>query len=38
MAGLSGYRPVEICWMTWMVQSEGSMVRMEKYRELLDRI
>jgi len=38
MAGLSGYRPVEICWMTWMVQSEGSMVRMEKYRDLLDRI
>jgi len=38
MAGLSGYRPIEICWMTWMVQSEGSMVRMEKYRDLLDRI
>ncbi len=38
MAGLSGYRPIEICWMTWMVQSEGSMVRMDKYRELLDRI
>ncbi len=38
MSGLSGYRPIEICWMTWMVQSEGSMVRMEKYRDLLDRI
>jgi len=38
MAKLSGYRPVEICWMTWMIQSEGQVVRMEKYRNLLTRI
>jgi len=38
MAKLSGYRSIEICWMTWMIQSEGNMIRMEKYRELLDKI
>lgn len=38
MAVLSGYRPVEICWMTWLIQSEGKVIRMEKYRQLLDRI
>lgn len=38
MAGLSGYRPIEICWMTWMIQSEGNMTRMEKYRDILDKI
>jgi hypothetical protein len=38
MARLSGYRPIEICWMTWMIQSEGNMTRMEKYRDLLDKI
>lgn len=38
MAMNSGYRSIEICWMTWLIQSEGSLVRMEKYRELLSRI
>jgi hypothetical protein len=38
MAGLSGYRSIEICWMTWMIQSEGNVIRMEKYRQLLDKI
>jgi len=38
IARLSGYRPIEICWMTWLIQSEGDMIRMEKYRKLLDRI
>jgi hypothetical protein len=38
MATDSGYRPIEICWMTWLIQSEGSLIRMEKYRGLLDRI
>lgn len=38
MARLSGYRPIEICWMTWLIQSEGNVIRMEKYRKLLDRI
>jgi len=38
MAELSGYRSIEICWMTWMIQSEGNAIRMEKYRDLLDKI
>lgn len=38
MADLSGYRSIEICWMTWMIQSEGNAIRMEKYRDLLDKI
>jgi len=38
MARVSGYRPIEICWMTWMIQSEGNVIRMEKYRGLLNRI
>lgn len=38
MASISGYRPVEICWMTWLIQPEGNMLRTEKYRALLKRI
>lgn len=38
LSQLSGYRPVEICWMTWLIQPEGKMVRMDKYRNLLDKI
>jgi hypothetical protein len=35
---ISGYRPIELCWMTWMIQSEGKTMRMDKYRDLLQRI
>ena len=38
VAILSGYRPIEICWMTWLIQSEGNVIRMEKYRKVLGRI
>jgi len=38
IAAATGYRPIELCWMTWMVQSEGKTMRMEKYRDLLRRI
>lgn len=38
IASVTGYRAIDLCWMTWMVQPEGKMVRMEKYRELLTRI
>jgi len=34
----SGYRPVELCWMTWLVQPEGKMMRMEKYSNILSKI
>ena len=33
-----GYRAIELCWMTWLVQSEAGMSRMEKYASLLPRI
>ncbi len=33
-----GYRPVELCWMTWLVQPEGKMMRMEKYSKILHKI
>ena len=29
IARLSGYRPIEICWMTWMIQPEGNLIRMQ---------
>lgn len=38
MSKISGYRPIEICWMTWLIQPEGRMIRMDKYQHLLDRI
>jgi hypothetical protein len=38
MSKISGYRPIEICWMTWLIQPEGHMIRMDKYQHLLDRI
>jgi hypothetical protein len=27
-----GYRPIELCWMTWLIQPEGRKIRMEKYK------
>jgi hypothetical protein len=39
MVALScGYRPVELCWMTWLVQPEGKMMRMKKYSDILHKI
>ncbi|UCH52118.1 MAG: hypothetical protein JSV54_04220 [Chloroflexota bacterium] len=35
MAQDTNYRAIELCWMTWMVQSEAGMSRMEKYSRLL---
>ena len=35
---ITGQRPIELTWMTWMVQSEGKTMRMDKYRDLLKRI
>jgi len=34
----SGYRPVELCWMTWLIQPEGKMIRMKKYSSILSKI
>jgi len=33
-----GYRPIELCWMTWLIQPEGRIMRMEKYSGLLPKI
>ena len=33
-----GYRPIELCWMTWLIQREGKMMRMKKYANLLSKI
>ncbi len=33
-----GYKPIELCWMTWLIQPEGKMMRMEKYSKLLLKI
>jgi hypothetical protein len=33
-----GYRPIELCWMTWLIQPEGGRMRMEKYRDILPKI
>jgi hypothetical protein len=33
-----GYRPIELCWMTWLIQLEGRKIRMERYRDILPKI
>jgi len=34
----TGYKPIELCWMTWLIQSEAGLSRIEKYSSLLHRI
>ena len=34
----TGYRAIEICWMTWLIQSEAGLSRIEKYASLLPKI
>jgi len=38
LAPQSGYRAIELCWMTWLVQSEAGLSRTEKYADLLPKI
>lgn len=33
-----GYKPIELCWMTWLIQPEGKIMRMEKYSKILSKI
>jgi hypothetical protein len=33
-----GYRPIELCWMTWLIQPEGKIMRMDKYSKILSKI
>ncbi|MEE8167870.1 MAG: hypothetical protein V3T58_03230 [Candidatus Hydrothermarchaeales archaeon] len=34
----TGYKAIELCWMTWLVQSEGDKIRIEKYAKVLPKI
>jgi len=38
LAPETGYRAIELCWMTWLVQSEAGLSRTEKYADLLPKI
>lgn len=38
VAKLCNYRPIELCWMTWLIQSEGDITRNEKYLDILSKI
>jgi hypothetical protein len=38
LAPETGYRAIELCWMTWLVQSEAGLSRTEKYANLLPQI
>lgn len=33
-----GYKAIELCWMTWLIQSEAGLSRVEKYAPLLPMI
>ncbi|OGD45718.1 hypothetical protein A3K70_00145 [Candidatus Bathyarchaeota archaeon RBG_16_48_13] len=33
-----GYKPIELCWMTWLIQPEGKMMRMKKYSKKISKI
>jgi hypothetical protein len=33
-----GYRPIELCWMTWLIQTKGKIMRIEKYSKILPKI
>jgi len=35
---VTGHKAIELCWMTWLIQSEAGMSRMEKYSALLPMI
>lgn len=30
-----GYKPIELCWMTWLIQKEGKTPRIKKYSKIL---
>jgi len=33
---ITGVRPIDMCWMTWLIQEEGKKIRIEKYREIME--
>lgn len=38
VAQRTGYKAIELCWMTWLVQKEGESMRNEKYSKILPEI
>lgn len=38
IAEKTGYKAIELCWMTWLVQSEGGKIRIQKYSKVLPKI
>ena len=34
----TGYRAIELCWMTWLIQSEADVIHMQKHKEILSKI
>lgn len=33
-----GYRPIELCWMTWLIESEKDKIKESRYASILSRI
>ncbi len=38
IARVCGYKPIELCWMTWLIQPEGKIMRMKKYSRMISKI
>lgn len=38
LAPRTGYRAIEFCWMTWLVQSEAALMETNKYTSILENI
>ena len=38
IAKVCGYKPIEVCWMTWLIQSEGKTMRIKKYSNILSKM
>jgi len=38
IARRTGYKATELCWMTWLIQSEAGLIRAKKYADILPKI
>jgi hypothetical protein len=38
VAEATDHRPIEVCWLTWLVESEGELVADEADRDVIDRL
>ncbi len=32
---ITNIRPIDMCWMTWLIQKEGKKIRIEKYKDVM---